>query len=1148
MSSKRMSMLIALASAFVLAIILCLFSVLKVKADSVDASIQNPFRFLSVESLDAAGGKVTFVVNKHLGKNPFDVTSLTTDKVSYSEADGGTRTLSKVSYSWNDFLPKLSFSFAEDTTGESGVEYAVGDSITISAGFSFKNWDGSDLGINVTQDYTVTYTQDGWVGTFLDSALTNITVTNRNPGGIDVDFGISGVSANQIVMDSAHWSDDNVAAWERISSYVEYNSDAEGNVFNRFWLSADGKLTVTKGDDSLHPQAGDYFVLKKGFVMWAYTGGPFMSYGTEGVSYVPVFAVNEDIGFLCDGTTWTRIVEAESAELANQAAIEDLRAGQSLKIEWTMNEGANEIPAYKSSDDTIATVDSTGKISCLKEGEVTITAVFKNFTKTITFTVGAELKVVSYDFSIKGAATRDGVQYLVEYVGEELDKEFAASRLTATPVYNDETTGIAFAVTADMITTEKYDNSVEGATAITVTKDGVSADVPVYAYQVETVDFISPERILSWDSAINLYFFDVVDDNQGESASVHTIDFRGKPEYGITNTMATLREPSSGEEVTHELYTVGEVTKIQCMLFFGAFDAGKQTGLAVGGVLTLHDNFRFYRNLDGTWVARYKFAGEVSYVWDGSAWHEYVGEATGFELSEQEVTLPNGATYTPEVKILPEGAYATPEMSSDEPAIVKVEDGNIVALAPGEANVTLTMGDTVKTIKVTVADTQIQGLKLANDRTFYVSQNGTFDVSKVKVLVDYGEGFYSSEIKLSSETATFTLDTSKVGKQQLVISCTVEDRGQTVQDEITVNIDVQGMTEMYPDNLTCNDDGAWSGTLILIYFQKTFPNTANVYPSKLSQEDAKTITDNISYLRDGASVDCENIGFLTNMLTFIPKIGGEAVATYQVGDTILLKKGLTFWKWFGETDEINMPTGEGDFVKVGELKYDVKIVYNEQHKFAWTIEPESGKILEESITVGLGEQHASNVAIVPEYATEGEWFFEVADETIASVNVNGLIKGLKQGTTQVTAVLKKLDGTVITTVSFTVVVEDSVASMEITSEKPVEVALGTDLDIGQWIEDFGIKGQIVYTSGAKGDEVDLSGARVTGYDPETAGEQTLTFRLTVDGKSITGTLTIKVGDAAKGGCSSSFGGTEILAAGIVTVGAAVVCLRKKKSA
>ena len=500
------------------------------------------------------------------------------------------------------------------------------------------------------------------------------------------------------------------------------------------------------------------------------------------------------------------------------------------------------------------------------------------------------------------------------------------------------------------------------------------------------------------------------------------------------------------------------------------------------------------------------------------------------------------------MKILPEGAYATPEMSSDEPDIVKVEGGNIVALAPGEANVTLTMGDTVKTIKVTVADTQIQGLKLANDRTFYVSQNGTFDVSKVKVVVDYGEGFYSSEIKLSPETATFTLDTSKVGKQQLTISCAVEDRGQTVQDEITVNIDVQGMTEMYPDNLTCNDDGAWSGTLILIYFQKTFPNTANVYPSNLSQEDAKTITDNISYLRDGATVDCENIGFLTNMLTFTPKIGGEAVATYQVGDTILLKKGLTFWKWFGETDEVNMPTGEGDFVKVGELKYDVKIVYNEQHKFAWTIEPESGKVLEESITVGLGEQHASNVAIVPEYATDGEWFFEVADETIASVNVNGLIKGLKQGTTQVTAVLKKLDGTVISTVSFTVVVEDSVASMEITSEKPVEVALGTDLDIGQWIEDFGIKGQIIYTSGAKGDEVDLSSARVTGYDPETEGEQTLTFRLTVDGKSITGTLTIKVGDTAKGGCSSSFGGTEILAAGLMTVGAAVVCLRKKKNA
>ena len=1147
MSKKRRSILTLCIVMAMAAAVLCGAGIFTASAD-VDAGL-GTFRFLSVETTDAGGtadARIGFVLNKNLGTNSFATVAPSTDKVAYAEADGGSRTLTGVNYVWEDFLPKLTFTFAEDEAADGAVQYAVGDTVTIAEGFTFKNWDGSDLGITVTASVTVTYTEKGWTGSFLDSQLDNITVQNRTPGGIDVRFGYTGVSGNQIVMDSAHWSDHNVAAWERMSSYVVYQSAASGNEFNRFWIGGDGLFTVTKGDDSLHPAAGDIFMLKPGFAMWIYTGAPFMSYGTEGNSYHPVFVANEPITFVYDGSAWTRMSAVTAAEVANGDELFSIKQGQSVQIEWTFGEGEAEVPVYSSSDPEVAAVDEKGVISALTTGEVTITAEFTNVTKTIDITVAEPLAVTDYEFEIAGAAVRDGQEYLVAYANEELDKEFAASRLTATPVFNDGSRGTAFAVTADMLDAADFDNTQAGAAALTFTLDGVTADIPVWLYEVETVDAVSPDRLLTWDAAINVYFFDVVEDNQGEVSAVRTLDFRGKPEYGITNAMATLVEPSWIQNpAVHELYSVGEVTKLQCLIYFGGAATANQVHIPAGTVLTLTEDFRFYRNLDNTWVAVYKFAEEVRYVWTGSGWDWFTAEADDFTVLESEVTLPQGATYVPEVTILPEGAYGSVALSTEDTDVVTVEDGRIVAVAPGTATVTLSLGKISKAITVTVRDTEALGLELANDRTFYVAENGSFDISKVRVRVDYGDGFYGDEIALSPDTASFTLDTSAPGKVDLEIACTVSERGVTVEDTVTVTVDVQETLETYPDNLICNDDGAWSGTMIMIFFQSTFPNTANVYPEWLTEEEAATMTDYVSYLREGVTVEITSLAYLQNMLTFIPKINGQDIETYLEGDTILLKKGLCFYSWFGEQDTNHAPIGEGDFVKIGELKYDVRIIYNAQGKFAWHILPEDGVVLEETVTVPLGGQHAANVQIVPSYATQGEWFYTVEDETIVTVSTSGMIRGLAQGQTTVNAVLRDLEGTEIANVTFTVVVEDAVEGLIITSDKEVELDLGADLDVASWIEEFGIKAYAKYASGAQGEElIDLSGARVTGYDPETEGEQTLTFRVTVDGRSVTGTLVVTVG-SGRNSCNSSLTGGGILASVLALAGAAL-CLKKRQ--
>lgn len=1170
MSKQKHIILLPLCIALILsvAVIFGSWLVVNVKAEDnpVDASINDPLRFLSVEMTTETieGDSVTrigFVINRNLGTNNADMTSPATDKVTYTEVGGGTRTLAKVRYVWDDFLPKLVFYFTEDELSADGVaQYSVGDSITIQSGFTFNNWDSSSLSINVTADTTVTYTEVGWTGSFLDSQLTNIQITNRNPGGINVDFGITGINSNAIYIDSSAWSTDNVAAWNRIRNYADYQSENEANAYNRFYVDAAGILTVTKGDDSLHPQAGDVFVLEKGFAHWAYTQGAFMGFGTVAASYVPIFVVNRDLFFTYDGSSWAQAPTATSAELANAEEVQTISEGQTAQIRWTLNEGAMETPLYGSSDTSIATVRPDGTIVGVSGGTVTITAQFANFKKEIEVEIEGAAEVVGFNFEIAGAATRDGTQYLVAYVGEALDAEFAASRLTATPIFDNGATGVSFDVTADMLDVPGFNNTVAGATTLSMTYEGVTDEIPVWLYEVQEVDAVSPSRLLQHGSGINIYLFDVVDDPSGEVGATKTIDFRGHPEYGITNTMATLVEPSYIENpATHELYTVGENSFIQMLVYFGGYTSSSsgEISIPVGSVLTFTENFRMFRNLDNTWVATYKFPGEVKYVWDGSAWQNYVDEANDFTLDVEEITLPCGASYAPEVTILPEGAYAQVSLESDEPDIVSIVDGEMVAMAPGDAVITVSLGKAeTKTIRVTVEDTEPAGLQLVTNRTFYVSQGSQLDISKVRVRIDYGDGYLSDEITLSADTATFTQpDTSAAGTFTVSIACKVPDsRGEEIEGTISINVEVPEIVEMYPDNLTCADDNAWSGSMILIYFQNTFPNQANVYPEDLTEAEAATMTDNILFIREGAEVVVDHPGYLTNMLTFIPRINGEAITSYQTGDTILLKQGLCFYRWFGDKDAQNSPVGDGDFVKVGELKYDIPIVYNAQGKFAWQIAAVGGSAIEETVTVGLGQQHAANVTIIPSYATEGEWFYDVADETIASVSTTGMISGLKQGTTTVTATLRNLEGETITTVTFTVVVEDAVSGITITSDTPVVVDIGTELDVAGWIEQFGIKGYAVYASGTTGtEEIDLSGARVTGYDPETEGQQTLTFRVTVDGRSVVGRLTITVGassgtEEGSGGCSGTVIGASMgAAAAVLVAGAAVLCIRKKKN-
>ena len=1112
--------------------------------------------------------KVSFTINRNLGGDPFPVVSPAADKVVYTQAAGGTRTLSGVYYKLDlgkaekGVVATLVFSFAEDTVADGKVVYGEGDTLTIKSGFSFSNWNGSDLGIQYVSDVTVTYLNGEWTGVFPDLQLTGLsasvgTIVVSNVTIID--FNLTNPTGLDAFVDqdtgwyTSGWGDQAKYVYQDVSPYVTYFISEDTPAYSRILYGA-GKFGVER-KSAAAPKAGEYILLKKGFVLYdvlSYTYEEGIGKLALGANhYRPVLVLHRDIAFVFDGTSWVESVPADSAEFTNSAEEKaSLAVNTVLPLTWKISEGATEpMPTFTSSNPDVATVSAAGEVLGKSEGSVTITAKFLGVSASVDLTVGAEPAKESLSVRVTNGSTRetsDGgtAQYIVAYRGETLSAARAAECLTAKYHYANGLSGEEFDVTEDMIGFGSFSSAEAGETSVTVTSGGLSADAPVWVYNVITVDPLAPERIVTWGPAMDLYFVDTISDNTG---SVVSVDLRDKTTYGVPRDMVKMRTANTdSNQKSYTIHSIGQVNHQQQLLFFEGFDGTDVAGsLSVGVVLEFQESYRFYQWIDDYWVAAYKFAGEVRYVWTGSAWTNYVADAEDFTVEQTEYAdMPVGVRLPLNISCIPQGTYANVSYSSSDETVAEVSaQGILVAKAAGTATITVTMGTVNKEIKVTVVEAGAQGIALANNRTFYVAENGAFDVTKVRVKKDLGNGYYGEEIALTAETASFSLDTSIAGKTQLEI--TIDDEANGLHGTVTVQIDVQESKEIYPDNILCADDNTFFGDAIAIYFQKTFPNTANVVPDKLTAEEKASIVDNIEFLRDGTPVTIKNPNYLTFILSFVPEVSGENIHTYQRGDTILLKKGLAFYVWFGDIDNNNVPVGEGDYVKVGELKYDVTFTYNSNGKFFMEIAPVSGVAKQETVEVGLNAQYASNVAIVPEYATSGEWFFSSADESIAVVNANGLITGKSIGQTTVTAILKKSDGTEISTVTFTVKVLDVVQSLKITSESPVRLDVGAELIVSDLVEKFGIKGVKLMASGEEGGLVDLSNARVTGYDPDLTGEQTLTFRVTVDGKSVTGTLTISVGTESTGGCGSC--AASVSSAWALLAFAAVFVIGRRKS-
>ena len=743
---------------------------------------------------------------------------------------------------------------------------------------------------------------------------------------------------------------------------------------------------------------------------------------------------------------------------------------------------------------------------------------------------------------VENGAEKGGKKYIVAYVGEEPDKELIANNISVYKTTNG-VRGDKIAVTADNIGNAVF--SSEGEAVITVTVDGATADVPVYAYKTETIEPLKPEQIVSWSSAFDFHFETQI--SGGESTYIATVNIISEKKYGIPSDMIVLRTPllyDGAEE--YNLHSIGHVSQKQMVAFFSGINASDLSALPVGSVLEFNDDFRFYMYKDGTYVAVYKLDGVKKYVWTGSGWTNFVADATDFTLNTDSIELPAGASYPLNYTLLPAGSYMEAKMTSSDESVAVIENGKVRCLKKGNAKITVTVGTKKKEVNVTVIEKDAQGFVISGDRIYYVSQGSGLDLSKISVTPDFGNGVYGDEFTLNSENASYDKTALKVGLNELEIAV---DNG-VLTGTVTARVQVVEAKEVVPTGFwSANMSGNFFGTIV-VHFTGVYDNGVNLYLNYLTEEEKADVLSHIEFLRNGKKAETVNVEYMTSLMTIDVKIDGASVKSYKTGDTLILKEGLKLYKWTGESLNAS-PKGNGDFVAVGVLGSDIEYVYGKNGSFKQNIQYKSAEKTSDVVRLELGETAESNVYAVPCYATVGEWFFVVGDESVATVDVNGNMTAKKAGRTTVTAYLEGGSAGELS-VTYEVIVADSVLSYGINA---VRIELSSDEELsGKLLDDSGVKGYVRYVSG-KEDDVNLTNAVITGYDKTKKGEQKVTVTFAKDGENYSCELVVAVSgkepvvppDAdKKKGC----GGDIVSACSLTFVAVAfvaVVLLRKKKT-
>ena len=502
------------------------------------------------------------------------------DLVIYDAAEGQDRTVSAI---WYDLNGGIVFRFNEDQLAEddslvdpiSGLQYIAygdGDRVTVKKGFTFAYNDGSEEKELVLQnDVTVEYSaeeadwnevipeggQSSFGGVYAEDVSITTGGGNYSMWGFTIDFftdatrpaafagvvsGNTAAGSLKTVARITTGEAERAFFWDKnLVKYIEADGDVQD--INMMYLNDKAQVCVRRADQSGVASAseGDKILLRKGFRVGYYYGQISDTVNNLGWTHYaavqPVGVLMEDVLMVYRDGNWVHAQLAESAEFTTD--ISEIYKGQSVRLELSLSEGADELPVFSSSNPAAVSVDEDGVITGGDvSGTATITAIFSNTEATIEIANKTDVEVNGIEVS-----TIADYGKVILYQGKTPDKEDIVNQLQAYYLYANGFPGEAIALQADHIDLTGYDQGTIGDQTITVRVDGYSAAVPAEVFALP--ETVAPDyaKINNWGGALSINFAHLTADI---NAGVQQIDNAVLERLGVFDTVVLKNAEKEG--------------------------------------------------------------------------------------------------------------------------------------------------------------------------------------------------------------------------------------------------------------------------------------------------------------------------------------------------------------------------------------------------------------------------------------------------------------------------------------------------------------------------------------------------------------------------------------------------------------------------
>lgn len=633
-----------------------------------------------------------------------------------------------------------------------------------------------------------------------------------------------------------------------------------------------------------------------------------------------------------------------------------LAVGQtgSLKATVSPSNASNKNVKWSSSDTKIAKVSSSGVITALKPGKVTITVktVDGGFTAKCVVTIISKVKGISLNhtvaklylgksFTLKPTITpSNATDKSIKWTSSDTSvatvdsKGYVVSKKPGTTTITAKTVDGGF--TAKCVVTVK-----RAVTSIKLNKTSLTLDVPEsYTLKATLAPSNATDKTVTWSSS-NKNVVTVSSKGVIKAVGKGTATITAKTENGLKATCkVTVYQPVTGIKIDKTTATVyaGEEIKIGASAVpSNANVSTLKWSTSDKSVLTVSSNGTVKGVKAGVATVTVKTA-EGGFTAKCTVTVKQHVNSIAFDKSE--LIIINGKEADLKITVLPVNATdKTFTVSSSDEQVVKVdENGHLVSVGCGTATITVKSNENSKSDECIVQVVEpVTGIEISeNERTMFVDDSFTLIATVMPA-----EAYFRDVIWTSSDSEVASVDENGVvtakHSGEAVITAKTADGGFTAECKVTALQRVKEIVLSH-ESITVNKG-------------KTAVLTAAVLPEDSYNKNFTWSTD-----VDGI-IEIADDGTVTGL-----KVGTVTV-------TVTTEDGAKTDTCFVEVYE-----------PVSELELD-----------------------KSEATLYKGDELQLNAYVYPEDASDKKVLWSSNDEYVAVVDENGLVKVVGKGTAIITA-------------------------------------------------------------------------------------------------------------------------------------------------